>query len=325
MQKYFSKSVLSIALLAIIGVGLLACSVKPIGDKKVVEVNSEITLGEKLFFDNILSSDRSINCGSCHIPAFAFADTAALSIGVGGAIGNRNAPSVMNVAFRDSVFWDGRAHSLEDQVVFPVENLDEMNLPFDSAVARIQGVKEYQKLFKKIYQSKPNRKNIIQAISAFEKSLETEDTPNDRWLNDDEPSGMTAQMIRGRELFTGTKTKCFDCHYTPDFTSDEFKNIGLFDGKALNDSGRYNVTKRVEDIGKFKIPGLRNVAITAPYMHNGMFKTLREVIDYYDDPIQFVKQPYAIDSLMPRKIGLTEQEKEDLIAFLESLTDDRYK
>jgi cytochrome c peroxidase len=325
MQKYFVKSVLSVALIAIIGTVFLACSLKPESKDRVLTVETEIDLGQKLFFDNILSSDRSINCGSCHIPAFAFADTVAFSKGVGGRLGSRNAPSVMNVAFRDSVFWDGRAHSLEDQVVFPVENPAEMNLPFGEAIARIQAVKEYQKLFLKIYNESPNRKNIIKAISAFEKSLETEDTPNDRWLNDEEPSDMTAQMIRGRELFTGTKTKCFDCHYTPDFTSDEFHNIGLFDGVALNDSGRYNVTKRVEDIGKFKIPGLRNVAMTAPYMHNGMLKTLREVIDYYDDPSQFVKNPYAIDSLMPRKIGLTESEKEDLEAFLHSLTDDRFK
>ena len=286
-------------------------------------ITTKAQLGEKLFFDNILSSDRSISCASCHIPQFAFADTLAFSHGVNGKMTARNTPSVMNMAARDIYFYDGRAASLEAQVVFPIENPNEMNLPFHLAVERINHSKEYRKLFFQIYKKYPDSTLIVDAIAHFEKTLETEHTPNDRWMND-QPDAMTASQLRGRELFTGDKTKCFECHFTPDFTSDEFKNIGLFNGKELNDSGRYAITKNPNDIGRFKIPGLRNVAVTAPYMHDGRFKTLREVIDYYDNPTQFISNSIGRDTVLPAKIGLTEQEKIDLESYLTALTDDQF-
>lgn len=284
----------------------------------------EIALGKLLFFDNILSADRSINCASCHIPAFAFSDTVAFSKGVGGRLGLRNAPSVMNMLSRDSVFWDGRAASLEAQVVFPIEDHNEMDLPFAEAVHRIQQEQTYQIAFKKVFGHGPDSASVVYAIAQFERSLETEDTPNDRWLNDEENSGMTAQMIRGRDLFTSDRTRCFDCHFTADFTDDLFHNIGLFNGQQFNDSGRILISKRSEDLGTFKTPGLRNVAITAPYMHDGSFKTLREVIDYYDEPAKFMFNSINRDTILPEKIGLTESEKDDLEAFLHSLTDDQF-
>jgi cytochrome c peroxidase len=280
-------------------------------------------LGEKLFFDKILSSDQTISCASCHIPQFAFADTLPFSKGVNGKITARNTPSVMNMAARDLYFYDGRAASLEAQVVFPVEHPNEMNLPFHQAVERINHSKEYRKLFFQLYKKNPDSISIVDAIARFEKTLETDHTPNDRWMND-QADAMTASQLRGRELFTSDKTKCFECHFTPDFTSDEFKNIGLFNGKELNDSGRYVITKNPNDIGKFKIPGLRNVAVTAPYMHDGRFKTLREVIDYYDNPSLFIKNSIGRDSILPEKIGLTEQEKIDLASYLIALTDDQF-
>lgn len=280
-------------------------------------------LGEKLFFDKILSSDQTISCASCHIPQFAFADTLPFSKGVNGKITARNTPSVMNMAARDLYFYDGRAASLEAQVVFPVEHPNEMNLPFHQAVERINHSKEYRKLFFQLYKKNPDSISIVDAIARFEKTLETDHTPNDRWMND-QADAMTASQLRGRELFTSDKTKCFECHFTPDFTSDEFKNIGLFNGKELNDSGRYVITKNPNDIGKFKIPGLRNVAVTAPYMHDGRFKTLREVIDYYDNPSLFIKNSIGRDSILPEKIGLTEQEKIDLTSYLIALTDDQF-
>lgn len=286
-------------------------------------VDTKVELGEKLFFDPILSSDNSVSCASCHKPEFAFADNVAFSLGVENKRGTRNAPSVMNMAMREELFWDGRAASLESQVIGPIENPVEMNLPFSEAVRRIQHSEEYKNLFQKIYKRSPDSISIIDAIASYERSLETDQTPSDRWLHD-EPNGMTEQQIRGRDIFLSDKTKCFDCHFTPDFTSDEFKNIGIFDGKTYNDSGRYYVTKKVEDIGKFKIPGLRNVAVTAPYMHNGMFKTLREVIDYYDNPSSIIPHSINKDTTLPARIGLTELEKDDLEAYLNALTDDRF-
>lgn len=284
---------------------------------------SEVQLGQKLFFDPILSADRSIHCASCHKPELAFADSVSFSHGVNGRLATRNTPSVMNMAMRDVYFWDGRAASLEEQVRGPIENPNEMNLPFREAVVRLQASAEYRALFRQVYHHMPDSASLLRCIAAYERTLETDQTPSDRWLND-LPGGLTASEIRGRELFLSPKTHCFDCHYTPDFTADEFKNIGLFNGQSLNDSGRYLITHKPQDIGKFKVPGLRNVSVTAPYMHNGMFKTLKEVIEYYDDPARFVPNSINRDTTLLKPIGLTSQEKLDLEAYLIALTDDRF-
>lgn len=285
---------------------------------------TEAALGEALFFDPILSADYTVSCASCHKPEFAFADSARFSRGVGGKRGTRNTPSVMNMSAREHFFWDGRAATLEAQVVGPVENPVEMNLPFAEAVSRLRNNLQYRGRFLRVYGVLPDSAHLVRAIAAYEGTLETDQTPNDRWLND-EANGLTAAQIRGRDLFMSNRTRCFDCHFTPDFTADEFRNIGLFDGRGLNDSGRFLISKKLEDIGKFKTPGLRNVAITAPYMHNGQFRTLREVIDYYDEPGKF--HPHALnrDTILPKKIGMSEQEKQDLEAFLHALTDDRFR
>lgn len=279
-------------------------------------------LGEMLFFDPILSEDSSISCASCHKPAFAFADTSAFSKGVHGRLGNRNTPSAMNVSARDFLFWDGRAASLEEQALGPIENPVEMNLKLSEAIKRLNRSKKYRNLFFTVYKTAPTTKTLASAIAAYERTLETSATPNDRWMND-EPNGMTDQQVRGRDIFR-VKAKCFECHFSPDFTGDEFRSIGLFNGTTHNDSGRYYVTQKPADIGKMKVPGLRNVAMTAPYMHDGSFKTLREVIDYYDNP--HAKMPDGInrDSVLAKPLGLTEQDKQDLEAFLHALTDDRF-
>ena len=287
------------------------------------KITTKEALGEKLFHDKILSEDFTISCSSCHIPAFAFADTVALSVGVHGKMGVRNTPSAMNMAAREIFFYDGRAKTLEEQVVFPIENPVEMNLPFSEAVQRVRNNKTYQQLFLKIFGKMPDSTSIAESIAAFERTLETADTPNDRWLQD-KPNGMNEQQIRGRELFMSRRLKCFDCHFSPDLTGDEFRNIGLFNGKEWNDSGRAVITKNPKDIGKFKVPGLRNIAVTAPYMHNGRFKTLREVIDFYDNPEKFVQGALNRDTILPLQLNLTEQEKQDLESFFHSLTDDRF-
>ena len=139
----------------------------------------------------------------------------------------------------------------------------------------------------------------------------------------DEPGGMNESAVRGRMVFLN-KGKCFDCHFGPDFTVDEFRNIGLYDGEGYNDRGRFEITKDSTDLGKFKVPGLRNIAVTAPYMHDGSFKTLREVIDYYDRPTDFVAHSINQDPLLSEPLNLTEQEKVDLENFLIALTDDRF-
>jgi cytochrome c peroxidase len=280
-------------------------------------------LGRKLFFDPILSSDRSISCASCHKPEHAFADNTPVSKGVGGALGTRNTPSVMNSTGRVSFFWDGRARSLETQAIFPIENPVEMNLPIEQALARINADAAYASEFGRLYGGPATAKSLGAALAAFQKTLETANTPYDRYqLGDDDALSPAAR--RGRLLFIG-KANCATCHSGEDFTSDRFENIGLYNGKNLNDRGRAEVTGLPQDEGMFKVPTLRNVALTAPYMHNGMFATLREVIEYYNDPDRHVSDSINRDAKLDKPLNLTEAEIDDLVAFLESLTDDRFR
>ena len=280
-------------------------------------------LGERLFFEKRLSADNTISCASCHIPEHAFADTLAFSVGVGGRQGKRNTPSCANVASRPFLFYDGRASSLEDQVHFPITDTSEMAASLITVIRRLAADREYKAMFKQVYGAAPTAANMADAIAAYERTLETSSSPFDRYMDGDE-TAISASAIRGRELFMSKKVKCFDCHFSPDFTGDEFRNIGLYDGRTYNDEGRSAITHNKEDIGKFKVPGLRNVAVTAPYMHNGMFKTLREVIDYYDDPYKTVASPVNIDTLLLQPLHLTDEEKTDLENFMRALTDDRF-
>ena len=291
-------------------------------EKTDADIKDKATLGKKLFSEKILSKDSSVSCASCHKPQFAFSDTAAFSIGIEGKLTKRNTPSVLNMKNRPYYFWDGRAASLEEQALMPIQNPDEMGLPVDEAVKRLNDSREYKMLFQKIFGQKPTAKNLATAFSAFEKTLETVDSKFDDWSNN--LKKLTAQEERGRALFVGDKAKCFDCHRMEDFTTDEFKNIGLYNGGNLNDAGLYNISNKETDKGKFKTPGLRNIAVTAPYMHNGMFKTLDEVLEYYNNPQKFVPDAINIDDVLKKPLGLTDTEKKDIVAFLKTLTDKKY-
>ncbi|MET3126602.1 cytochrome c peroxidase [Arcicella rosea] len=283
---------------------------------------TKVTLGEKLFFDPILSSKRTLSCASCHKPELAFADTTQFSVGVDGILTDRNTPSAMNLAGRIHLFWDGRSNSLEEQAIQPIISTTEMNLPIEQAVARLNEDKVYSRAFKKIYKSQVTEKLLGDALAAYQKTLETANTPYDRYINGDD-SAMSQEAIRGRLIFIG-KGNCSNCHAGEDFTADRFKNIGLFDGKKHNDVGRFKITKDSSHLGHFKVPGLRNVAITPPYMHNGVFKTLREVIEYYNQPDAFVKNGVNRDLSLSTPLGLSKTEINELEAFLKALTDDRF-
>jgi cytochrome c peroxidase len=204
----------------------------------------------------------------------------------------------------------------------PIVNPDEMGMTIKEAVRRLNASAEYRKLFYKVFRQKPNAINLATALSAFEETLETVDSRFDDWSND--LDSLSSSEERGRQLFIG-KAACFDCHSMEDFTDDEFKNIGLYDEKRFRDKGRYLVTKKESDLGKFKTPGLRNVGVTAPYMHNGSFKTLEEVVDYYSNPRWQVPHAINMDTKMKKLIGLSKLERSDLVAFLNSLTDRVYR
>ncbi len=285
-------------------------------------IKTKASLGKKLFSEKILSKDSSVSCASCHKPSFAFSDTVAFSVGIEGKLTKRNTPSVLNMKNRPYFFWDGRAASLEEQSLMPIQNPDEMGLPIEEAVKRLNASAEYKMLFQKIFRQKPDAKNLAAAFAAFEQTLETVDSKFDDWSNN--LGKLSASEERGRQLFVGDKAKCFDCHRMEDFTTDEFKNIGLYDERKWNDAGLYNITKNETDKGKFKTPGLRNVAVTAPYMHNGMFKTLEEVLNYYNSPDWFIDNPINRDDAFKTPLRLTPLEKKDIIAFLKTLTDRKY-
>lgn len=279
-------------------------------------------LGELLFNDVILSADRSISCASCHRAAFAFADTVAFSMGVRQKRGNRNTPSLTNMSARDAFFWDGRAPTLEAQALMPIANPNEMNLPIKKAIKRLRKSKTYQTYFRTVFGSAPDSSNLAAALAEYERTLETGNNAFDRFMFG-EKNAISDAAKRGRVLFV-RKAKCFDCHFSPDFTADEYKNIGLYNATTLLDKGRFAITGDSADLGRFKVPGLRNVAVTAPYMHNGMFSTLRQVIDYYDNPNQFVSNSINRDTTLNTPLHLTEQEKQDLEAFLRTLTDEHF-
>jgi len=287
-----------------------------------IEPTTKEKLGEKLFFDPILSKDRTISCASCHKPEFAFADSSAVSLGVGGSKGERNTPTITNLSGRPNLFWDGRSGSLEHQALQPIQNPVEMALPVEEAVKRLNEDQVYAEAFMRLYKAPASAQNLSAALAAFERTMETSNSPYDRYINGDD-NAISAAAIRGRMLFIG-KANCNTCHSGEDFTADRFKSIGLFNGTDLNDPGRFKITKDSTHIGDFKIPGLRNVGVTAPYMHNGMFKTLKEVIQYYNNPDVFVKNAKNRDLALSKPLQLSEQEINDLEAFLKTLTDDRF-
>ena len=305
-----------------LGVSIVSTSLETDDGLEDPIISTKESLGQKLFFDPILSSDQTISCASCHNPEFAFADNRAFSLGTGDSLGVRNAPSVMNMLSREHFFYDGRVVTLEEQVIVPIEHPLEMNLSYDIAVKRIQMDEGYDSLFRKIYNTIPDSFNIANALAEFQRTLESNGSaPHDLWISDIDTAALSESQIRGHEIFIADESLCFECHFGPDFTGDEFRNIGLFDGKKLKDKGRYEITKDSTDLGKFKVPGLRNVALTGPYMHNGMFVTLEEVIDYYSNPYDFIENPINMDTLMVKPLNFTPQQKKDLVNFLHSLTD----
>lgn len=288
------------------------------------QIYTEVDLGEKLFFERLLSRDSTISCASCHKPEFAFADNVPTSKGVANRVGIRNSPSVMNLVDRNFYFWDGRAESIEEQVFGPIQDHLEMDLPLSLAIRRLKKREFYKKAFLDVYGKEPSRDLLAKAIASFENTLETSNTAFDDYVSGNDTTVLSESAKRGLFIFNN-KGKCFDCHFGSDFTgNDQFKNIGLYNSKDLNDVGRFKITGKEKDLGTFKTPGLRNIAKTAPYMHNGMFKTLKEVINYYNEPDKIIGNSINRDTLLRKPLGLSDIEKNDLENFLLSLTDRRF-
>ena len=315
----------------------------------------KIALGEKLFFDGRLSADGTVACATCHNPALAFTDGRPTSVGFKGRVGQRNAPTLMNALYNKAQFWDGRAKTLEDQARFPITNPSEMGQPnLDAAVAQIAVIPEYQQAFQQVFGRAANGPDLLRAIASYERTLISFDSPFDHFIGGDQ-NALDASAKRGWEIFN-TRAHCNRCHAAANrdveyFTDFDFHNIGIeiikhhvvplaskaerliqkgnlpaVDRAAIQSDmsvlGRFLVTRKQADIASFKTPNLRNVLVTAPYFHDGSQKTLWDVMDHYNKG-DGLKNPWLDEDIQP--LALTEQDIDDVVAFLASLTSADYK
>jgi cytochrome c peroxidase len=289
-------------------------------------------LGWQLFFDPRLSGSGHIACASCHDPDLAWADGRTLAFGHLRQTGRRNAPSVLNSGYVDKLFWDGRANSLEEQAISPIVASEEMANAEEVVVNRINAVAGYRDQFKKVFGvEQASMKEITQALACFQRTLVGGRSDFDRFLRG-KHDALSDSAVRGLHVFR-TNGRCINCHNGALMSDGQFHDIGLsYYGRKFEDLGRFNVTGRNEDVGKFRTPSLRNIARTGPYMHNGLFDlegvlnmynagmpTLKRKADQKDDP----KFPTK-DKLL-RQLNLTQRDMDDLTAFLQSLTEPRTK
>ncbi len=288
-----------------------------------LETPAKVSLGKKLFFDPRLSVNGSISCAFCHMPKAGYADPRPVSIGVGGKRGGRNAPPVLNAAYLNLLFWDGRAGSLEEQALGPLTNPVEMENPSNqSVVDRLRKIAAYRTSFREVFGGDVSIDRIGEAIAAYERTLVTPDSPYDRFLMGDAKALSPAQK-RGFMLFKG-KARCVLCHSGALLSDQSYHNLGVPQTGTLPvDVGRYAVTHDPLDKGKFRTPPLRNVALTAPYMHDGTFRTLRQVVNFYDRGGG--KSPFATKDPLLVPLHLKNSEKRDLLAFLKALSGETKK
>ena len=270
----------------------------------------KIELGKQLYFDPRLSCDETLSCASCHDPKKGWSNGEAFATGFQKQVGGRSAPTIINAAYFDLQFWDGRAHRLEGQALGPIANPIEMNHPIEECIAKLNEIKGYREQFRKVFNSDITPENVAKAIAAFERTVLSGNAPYDRFKANDK-TALSAAAEKGRKIFFG-KGHCSACHVGPNFSDASFHNIGVGFDKEKPDLGRYEVTKVEGDKGAFKTPTLREIARTAPYMHDGRFKTLEEVVEFYDKGCH--PNPQLDEEIFPLK--LTAEEKADLVTFL---------
>lgn len=293
---------------------------------------SGVELGRMLFYEKDLSRDRTQACADCHLQQDAFSDIRRFSVGVEGLEGKRQAMAVMNLAWHyNGMFWDGRAPRVRDQALKPIQDPLEMNETLEGAIAKLEANQRYRDQFIRAFGDDAiTAERMGLAMEQFMFTMVSKDSKYDKWLKGEVV--LTPEEEHGRQLFfaefdpsgVGRGAECFHCHAGHNFTNDEFMNNGLDTDAAFTDTGREMVTMNPFDRAKFKVPSLRNIVKTPPYMHDGRFATLEEVLDHYDHG---AKQSSTVDFIMqynlqPGGLGLTVQEKSDIIAFLHTLTDE---
>ncbi|MCG8450951.1 MAG: c-type cytochrome [Pirellulales bacterium] len=327
-----------------LGLAAGAAEIKGIDENPLTR--AKIELGRQLYFDTRLSSDNTVSCASCHDPEFGYAKDTQFGIGVDGQQGDRNSPVAYNRILSGPQFWDGRAESLEAQAVGPIANPIEMANTHENAVKTVAGIEGYQKQFAAVFEDGVTIDNIGRAIASFERAVVTGPAPWDYYSElasfektyaDDiefldelkeedeelyneymalkqasEAHPISDSAIRGGELFFSDKAGCTACHVGVNFADEKYHNLGVGMMAESPDLGRFNETNDEKDRGAFKTPTVRNVSLTAPYMHDGTQETLLEVVEWY------AKGGHANDSLSEKikKLELSEQDKKDLVAFM---------
>lgn len=275
----------------------------------------KVELGRRLFYDKQMSLDYSTSCASCHQPELAFADNRKQSAGFGGLLTARNSPSLANTGYLPHFFWEGGIPTLEKQALAPIIAPNEFNIRADTLEKRMSSDPRYKMLFQAAFGDETvTLERITKSISAFQRTLISGNSPYDKFRRGDR-SAISLSAQRGEALFFGETGDCWHCHNGYNLTTNSFHNTGL--DSLTTDIGRAAVTKNPNDEGKFKVPTLRNIALTAPYMHDGRFQTLEQVLQHYNSG---GKAHPNKDALM-RPLGLSNQEVSDLIEFLKSLSD----
>ncbi len=278
--------------------------------------DAKAELGRLLFFDPILSNNNDISCATCHQPDLGFADGRITAIGPNGVEQVRNTPSLWNVGYAQNLFWDGRLDSLEAQSNIPLTHPDEMGVGDTAAlVTEVAAIQEYEALFNAAFDDGVSLANIENALAAFQRTLISNDSPFDQYAAGN-VDALTPSQRRGLALFRSGATRCFECHTAPTFASDTFRVVGV----PSDDPGRAGVVDNGSE-GAFKVPTLRNIALTAPYMHNGSLQTLEAVVDFYADGGGRIHGQENVDVFV-QGFELTDQERLDLVAFLFALTDE---
>ncbi len=269
-------------------------------------------LGKKLYFDTRLSVSSAQSCGSCHSPSYGWGDGLAVGVGYGMQKLGRRSPTIVNAAWGDIFMWDGRLANLEDQALGPIQSAGEMNMPLEQLMKRLESIPEYKPMFVRVFQDEGmTAKTLAKAVATYERTVVSERAPFDAWIEGDEKA-ISEEAKRGFTVFNG-KAQCAACHEGWHFTNDGFQDIGL----PSDDVGRGKFVPGVVKMEHaFKTPGLREVAHRAPYMHDGSLATLEEVVEHYDHG--GVDRSSRSDIMKP--LGLSAQEKSDLVVFLKSLS-----
>jgi cytochrome c peroxidase len=278
----------------------------------------KIALGKKLFFDTRLSIDESVSCATCHLPAFGFTDRKKVSEGVENRKTDRNSPSILNAIFLPTVMFDAHITSLEMQVIVPIQEHVEMDIDMLVLIARLRKVEEYQEAAKRIYNRNFDPWVLTRSIAAFERSLVSDNSRFDQYYYKNKKHAITKQEKRGWEIFS-KELYCTACHPAPFFTTYNAENNGLYLDYG-KDKGRFRINQDSSDIGLFKVPSLRNIELTYPYMHDGSISNLTDVLTHYKSG----GKGHRLQNKLIQPFTITKQQTEDLISFLHTLTDTSY-